>query len=134
MKIDYSWLENPVERNRARAADNWINQPGNKEKYVQASHDYAYQMIMKSAKFRKEFASHNIDLKPSDVLIWKPNQWEVRGDASGRFIFTPVWTFNAKIIKKLGVKDKFDYGYHGHVAYDYLRNKAYRFEILNNEH
>ena len=131
MKINYSWLENPIARNRARSAENWINEPGNKEKYLQAAHDYAYQMIMKNAKFKKEFASHNIDLTPNDVLLWKPNQWDVRESKNGKFNFTPNWTFSARIIKKLGLKDKFEYGYHGHVSYDYLSNRAYKFEIVN---
>ena len=131
MRVDYSWLDNPIERNRARAADNWVNESGNKEKYIKAAHDYAYQMIMKSPRFRKEFAAHNITLKPNDVLIWKPNQWDVYGSKRGRFNFTPNWTFSARIIKKLGLKDKFEYGYHGHVSYDYLSNRAYKFEIIN---
>lgn len=131
MRINYSWLENPIVRNRARAAENWINEPGNKDKYLQAAHDYAYQMIMKNAKFKKEFAAHNIDLKSNDILLWKPNQWDVRESKNGKFNFTPNWTFSARIIKKLGLKDKFEYGYHGYVSYDYLSNRAYKFEIVN---
>lgn len=129
MKLGYNFLKNASSERKAKAAEEWINQPGNKAKYLQTAHDYAYAMILKNSTMKKICKQHNITLKPKDVLIQLPNSWEIRD--GGKFYFTPHWTFSIPIARKMGLKDNWQKNYYGEVKYDYLLNRASGFTILN---
>ncbi len=127
MKLGYKFLQDPVGERKAQAAEEWINQPGNREKYLKVCHDYAYSMALKNSNIKKICKEHNIELKPKDIIIQNPNSWEVHDH--GKFYFTPHWMFSRSMAKKLGLKDNWTDNYYGDVMYDYLTNRAFSFTV-----